>query len=273
MRWIRAVVVLITGVYPPVLCSEVPHTFQENTPAKAGQVNDNFEYLQGQIQELNDPSSHYSYIEQVDLGDGRTWTKLYYYEQASYSSFMNTNHVIDNDSGTEIRSVEYDFHESLVNALGAFRSEGRFQRTNEAAPSDPNAVDIELPVSCPGGATPIRFPFEASYDLTLRNEAGAIILGTHRSPMSDIYTCLPFTYEGRSYEFGVYYILEGEGIGAHECIESILYYGADGAGLDTGYVKAASGDITVGYFNPESNGLPGTYYLEIVAPNDCLPKK
>jgi len=44
-----------------------------------------------------------------------------------------------------------------------------------------------------------------------------------------------------------------------------------GGGNARGFKKIRGPNAETGYFNPESNGLFGTYYLEIVAPAGCIP--
>ena len=83
--------------------------------------------------------------------------------------------------------------------------------------------------------------------------------------MSGVYRCPSFD------QIGEYYVLEGEGLGGYECIQNVVYYGGLGAGNVVGFQTNWEGSLRTGYFDPESNGLFGTYYLEIIAPPGCIP--
>ena len=72
-----------------------------------------------------------------------------------------------------------------------------------------------------------------------------------------------------------YFYADGKGLGIYKCITRVAYYGALGGGLGKGFPKIYVPTETLPYsntgvFDRTTNGLWGTYYLEIDAPADCL---
>lgn len=245
---------------PTLSFAQVPHTFNNGEVADANKINENFSQLSALVLGTGDSSR---FLEQRTLPDGNVFTKLYFYESGHYSG-VTINRRPDG-------AYESWGDESLTNALGTFV--GKYTYVYPPAEEIPPPTNTDLPATCPGGEAP-EFDFQASYAASYRNQTGAIHFDTTIGDMSGIYLC-------PSYDCGSdcptgdgprpYYIWEGEGLGGYECIESVVLHGLLGGGNARGFKKIRGPYAETGYFNPESNGLFGTYYLEIVAPAGCIP--
>jgi hypothetical protein len=247
-------------------------TFENGSVADAGDVNHNFELLQRGLNEIVSPAAGYDYIEQVavDGNPNLIKTKLWFYEVSSYSGFQSGDFETENyrSWGTE----------AVINALGSFSASYQFvfpSITGEAL------VNTEAPpFECPDGTSPQWF-YNADHGYALRNLAGVIFLGSNglqgeqAGTRSSIYKCAAGSFEDEAYADLTYFVLEGRGIGSFACIQSAMSYGAFGGGLGRGFdkVKIRGAEFEAGVFKPDSNGLPGSYVLEIIAPSGCIPAK
>ena len=168
-------------------------------------------------------------------------------------------------------------NETLMNALGEFQGEWYyvFPPVNLDPTQAPTAS--ELPANCPDGTAegkPLQFLLRTDYGLAYRNMKGALLFSLDDTSVSGIFNCSG-TYEGQDFNFIEYYILTGKGTGVYSCIESIMLYGGLGGGMSSAFNKIYlnSLNMNTGFFDRSTNGLPGTYYLEIVAPEGCIPAK
>ena len=247
-------------------------TFENGSVADADEINHNFETLQQGLNEIVSPAASYNFIEQVVVdGDSKLIkTKLRFYEVSNYSSFRSGSFATEDfrSWGTE----------TVVNALGSFSASYQFvfppvsgeQLVNTEAP----------PFECPDGTQP-QWSYNADYGYALSTPDGAILLasnglsGEQAGTRSSIYKCAAGSYEDDAYDDLSYVVLEGRGIGSFACIQTAMAYGALGGAFGSGWDKLliAGQELEVGVFKPESNGLPGSYILEIIAPSGCIPAK
>lgn len=243
---------------PSLAFGQELHTFENGRVADAEKINENFSHLSNLIAGIGDSGR---FLEQRTLPDGDVFTKLYMYESGHYSGFSINRRP---DGAFESWGEEF-----MTNALGTFV--GNYIYVYPPSEEIPAPTNTDLPASCPDGEAPV-FDFQASYSLSYRNQTGAIHLDTTIGDMSGIYFC-------PSYDCGVdcpntfnhYYIMEGEGLGGYECIKKVVSYGLLGGGNARGFKKIRGQNAVTGYFDPDSNGLFGTYYLEIIAPPGCIP--
>lgn len=214
-------------------------------------LQDEITSLKSQIVELSDPSAKYDYLEQVVRGDGTTITKFYAFEEYSYD-------------GTYYNDDSFIGRDSLVNALGAF--EGSYEIIRREEPHSKTTS-----YECPNGEEPT--PITSSMEWTWRSRSGAIHF-TSETPNAGRYRCSQSTPNFKNF-FSVY---EGRGLGAYSCITKAVYYGL-GYGAETeGYELNWETDLGYyrmesGVFKRETNGRPGTNYVEITAPDGCIPEK
>jgi hypothetical protein len=247
-------------------------TFENGSVADADEINHNFEVLQQGVNEIVSPAASYNYIEQVvvDGDPNLIKTKLRFYEVSSYSTFRSGSFATEDfrSWGTE----------TVVNALGSFSASYQFvfppvsgeQLVNTEAP----------PFECPDGTQPL-WSYNADYGYALRTLGGVILLGSNglsdekAGTRSSIYNCAAGSYEDEAYDELSYVVLEGRGIGSFACIQSAMAHGAIGGALGRGWDKLLirGREFELGVFKPESNGLPGSYVLEIIAPSGCIPAK
>ena len=213
----------------------------------------------GKIKSVTNPHSAYSIISSVILDSGLVRTKLYAYELQDYSS---TGRIDESNPNRYI----FDGVESLVNALGTFKGQYAYLADYGTTYSDAE-VASSPPISCSDGSALQRQPSDIIYNVSFRNESGAFAFSNRGTFNAGIYS---------GCEVAEYYYLEGKGAGVYSCVSRAAFYGSFGGGGGQGWSKAYVPDqssypnIVVGTFNRETNGLWGTYYLEIDAPADCL---
>ena len=282
MLRIRTILLAVIGFSIPFLVSgatSVPNTFKTGEPAKAAEVNENFSSLASAVDAnstaigaLSNPGGSYSVLSTETLESGLIRTILYAYELADYSGFSRLDDSLYLGEGTEY----------IVNALGRFRGEWSYIADYSKTYSDPDAAEYS-PVACPDGSAIPRIDFaDVDYHITWRNERGAFVFSNKGTVNSGIYvpgvgSCGSFTDDsGVARMLGEYYYLEGKGVGIYSCVERAAYHGAFLVGentfYDQTYVPSLNSypNAVVGVFDRSTNGLWGTYYLEIDAPADCL---
>ena len=251
------------------------HTFTNGDLADAGKVNENFSALQQEISALGscsaeqdggnvvitcanatsavltqDPSANYAYLEQTAIGNGEFVTKLYAFEEYSYTG------VLDGAGG-------FSGSDTIINALGSFQ--GFFKITRLDAPHSKVADYL-----CPNGDAPT--PSASRIDWSWRTSTGAIHF-TSETPNAGRFECEQ--YPAGTGFFGVY---EGRGLGTFSCITKAVYYGLGYGAETTGYeinwqTDLGFVDMETAVFRRETNGLPGTNYVEITAPEGCILTK
>jgi len=248
------------------------HTFSNGEVADAEKINENFEALKSEISGSSgcsaeqdgtnviiscsdgttavlpaNPSANYPYLEQTTNEEGLTFTKLYAFEDYSYDL------TLDGEGGFSGRDTN-------VNALGSFTGFFKVVTTDE-----PHTK--ESPYLCPGGTEPL--PVASRMEWSWRSKDGAIHFSSE-TPNAGRFDC-----PGSTAGFGVY---EGRGMGSFACITQAFYYGFAYGGENKGYdLSWETGfqfiDMEIAVFKPETNGLPGTNYIEIAAPEGCIPPK
>ena len=238
-------------VFPLLLSLAFSPALADDDRRKNKNLKKRVERLQAQIVDLRDPSAKYNYLEQVSQGDGTTITKFYAFEEYSYD-------------GTLYNEGSFVGRDSLVNALGAF--EGFFEIRPLAEPhSKPASYE------CPNGEAPE--PIASSAEWVWRSRTGAIHF-TSETPNAGRYRCSQSTPDYKNF-FSVY---EGRGLGAYSCITKAVYYGLSYGAETEGYELNWETDLGYyrmesGVFKRETNGRPGTLYVEITAPDGCIPEK
>jgi hypothetical protein len=271
----KHILILSAVLFSTDLCAQELHTFSNGEVADADKVNENFSVLREEISATGscsaeqsgrdvlitcpdgtsgvltqDPSSKYNYLEQTPTDNGEVLTRFYAFEEYSYDG------VIDDQGGFSGRDTN-------VNALGSFT--GFFKITRLDAPHTKESDYL-----CPNGEAPT--PQASRIDWSWRSTSGALHF-TSETPNAGRYKCEQYP-SGVGF-FGVY---EGRGLGDLSCITKAVYYGL-GYGAETngydiswqtdlGYI-----DMETAVFKPETNGLPGTNYVEITAPEGCIPSK
>lgn len=247
--------------------TKVPNEFTSGTPAKASEVNENFSDLSSKIEAISKPESSYSVLSTETLDSGLVRTTLYAYELSDYSGYSRLDTFNPNlflGEGTE----------HIINALGTFRGEWSFIYDWTKTVTNNNLSETS-PIACPDGSAMVRSDSDARYSVTWRNVYGAFVFSNIGTVNAGIYYCNPnkFTADnGSSYEFGEYYYLEGKGAGIYSCVERAAWHGAymiANSFWDKVY-GGSSRQIVTGVFDRKNNGLWGTYYLEIDAPEGCL---
>jgi hypothetical protein len=245
----------------------VPNEFTSGTPAKASEVNENFSDLSSKIEAISKPESSFLVLSTETLDSGLVRTMLYAYELSDYSGYSRQDTSNPNlylGEGTE----------HIINALGTFRGEWSYIY-DETKTGTNNNLSETSPIACPDGSAMVRSDSDARYSVTWRNVYGAFVFSNIGTVNAGIYYCNPNTFtadNGRSYEFGEYYYLEGEGAGIYSCVERAAWHGAYMT-ASSFWDKVYSGSgrqIVTGVFDRKNNGLWGTYYLEIDAPEGCL---
>jgi hypothetical protein len=225
--------------------------------------------LKDRVSDLSDPSAKYPYVEQVSLGNGMTKTVLFKINEWSYKG--TDNGTLDSGTGP------------LINALGKFTATYDFYyggiRTyyKYAEPRVPPLYD------CPfgGEADPIPMNRENSAYLvqySLHNLTGGMMFD-NISRDAGLYRC----QDNATGHPQLFKVLSGRGVGKFSCIESAFLYGYTWGGYDPSFSPPVSFDDTIWYgaypggytgrFRPETNGLTGTSYIEIIAPDGCIPEK
>ena len=260
--------VLATGA------TSLPNTFKAGEPAKAAEVNENFSTLSSAIDSnasdisvLSSPESGYSILSTETLDSGLVRTKLYAYELSDYTNLAEIS-----ESGVYLGTG----NEYVVNALGEFRGDWQYRfygGTRSLA-----GESATSPVACQDGSAMTRWSQNIDYFLTWRNERGALIFANRGTTNSGIYIgCNDFTSDtGVNYSFGEYYYLEGKGVGIYSCVDRAVWHGAfflhPNSFWDKAYLPSRTDypHSVTGVFDRSTNGLWGTYYLEIDAPADCL---
>jgi len=248
------------------------HTFSNGEVADADKINENFEALKSEIignggcsveqdeDSVNiscsdgttavlttNPSAKYSYLEQTPTQDGLIFTKLHAFEEYSYDL------TLDGEGGFSGRDTN-------VNALGSFTGYFKVVATDE-----PHTKKSAY--SCPDGTEPQ--PVASRMEWSWRSTEGAIHFSSE-TPNAGRFDC-----PGSAAGFGLY---EGRGIGSFSCITQAFYYGFGYGGENIGYdLSWEAGipfiDMELAVFKPETNGLPGSNYIEITAPEGCIPAK
>ena len=248
--------------------TKVPNEFTSGTPAKASEVNENFSDLNSKIEAISKPENSYSVVSTETLDSGLVRTTLYAYELSDYSGYNRQDTFNPNlylGEGTE----------HIINALGTFRGEWSYIYDDTKTVTINNLSDTS-PIACPDGSAMSRSDSDARYSVTWRNVQGAFVFSNIGTVNAGIYYCNPnkFTADnGISYEFGEYYYLEGKGAGIYSCVERAAWHGAYMLDASSFWDKVYSGSgrqVVTGVFDRKNNGLWGTYYLEIDAPEGCL---
>lgn len=214
--------------------------------------------LSAELAAVKDPSTKYSYLEQTSLGDGRVRTKLFFHEE---HSFYDRVERFELGGGPNI------------NALGVFQLDYSYYDIGVGSFPQPDTPLFNCPL---GGDVSFGFPSLVQY--ALHNERGAIHFTT-ATPNAGRYICNDPISRRASF-----IVLEGYGVGEFACIEQAYVHGYTFGGYDPefppffGAFENAYSDLIgiggyTGVFRPETNGLPGTLYLEIIAPDGCIPEK
>ena len=235
------------------------------------------------------PGSGYSILSSETLDSGLVRTKLYAYEMASYRGLTETSNQgghsdedeheeESHDEDHEDGSLSYlsEGTENVINALGEFTGEWIYR--DYGGSRSLAGESTTSPVPCQNGSAMTRFSRNIDYFLTWRNERGAFIFANRGTANSGIYVgCNDFTSDsGITYSFAEYYYLEGKGVGIYSCVDRAVWHGAffkhPNSFWDKSYVpsQTAYPRSVAGVFDRSTNGLWGTYYLEIDAPADCL---
>ena len=264
-------VAIISGL--AVGATSLPNTFKAGEPAKAAEVNENFSTLSSAIDSnasdisvLSNPESGYSILSTETLDSGLVRTKLYAYELSDYRNTAEMSEYVYLGRGSEY----------VINALGEFRGDWYYKFSGGTRSIAGESTTS--PIACEDGTAMTRFSQDIDYFLTWRNERGALIFANRGTTNSGIYIgCNDFTSdEGVTYSFGEYYYLEGKGVGIYSCIDRVVWHGAAFLNPNSFWDKAYLPSRTdyphsvTGVFDRSTNGLWGTYYLEIDAPADCL---
>ena len=254
--------------------TSVPNTFKTGEPAKAAEVNENCSTLSSAIDSnssdisaLSKPGIGYSILSSETLDSGLVRTKLYAYELNDYKNLGELTPA----GGYLGTGSEY-----VVNALGEFR--GDWHYAEYGGIRSIAGESTTSPVACQDGSAMTRSPLDTDYFLTWRNERGALIFANRGTANSGIYYgCNDFTSDaGVTYSFGEYYYLEGKGVGIYSCVDRAVWHGAflrhPNSFWEKTYVPSRTDypHSVAGVFDRSTNGLWGTYYLEIDAPADCL---
>ena len=296
MLKIRTYLLAVIGISISCLASgatSVPNTFKTGESAKAAEVNENFSALASAIDAnatadesvvtdvaalkvtsaaLASPEKEYSILSSETLENGEIRTKLYAFEKQNNSANTHTLEEASTGRAVIVTTAQAD----AVNALGSFTVDYFYHEYSGATYDVVGDSDYSF-TNCPDGTQMPRRTVDAKYNVTFRNHEGAFVMTT-RSGTNYAGTfgpCADFTTDGGSaYEMPNYFYADGKGLGIYKCITMVAYYGALGGGLGKGFPKIYTSQIlpysSTGVFDRTTNGLWGTYYLEIDAPADCL---
>jgi hypothetical protein len=254
--------------------AQVPNVFASGTPAKAAEVNENFTALNNKIESISAPEKGFSVLSSETLDSGLVRTKLYAYEAGStYTAQLST------ETGNYVNvGSEY-----VLNALGKFRGEYKYSSNGDYAGQEvEREIDSATQVlegACPNGDGMDR-SVGVLYTYTLINDRGAFVMSDQGASRPSKGMSITANDSKAGSYFGCdegfeYYYLEGLGTGIYSCIDRVAYYGAftDNTGVwDKAYAPSSRiFPLTlVGVFDGTTNGVWGTYYLEIDAPEGCL---
>ena len=254
--------------------ANVPNVFESGTPAKAAEVNENFTALNNKIESISAPEKGFSVLSSETLDSGLVRTKLYAYEAGSHYTAQ-----ISRETGNYVNlGTEY-----VLNALGRFRGEYKYSFNDEyvelAVERETDSATQVLEGACPNGDGMDRIP-QTLYTYTLSNDQGAFVMSDQGASRPSIGMSITANNSKAGSYYGCdenfeYYYLEGLGTGIYSCIDRVAYYGAftDNTGvMDKAYAPSSRimPYTLVGVFDGTTNGVWGTYYLEIDAPADCL---
>ena len=254
--------------------ANVPNVFESGTPAKAAEVNENFTALNNKIESISAPEKGFSVLSSETLDSGLVRTKLYSYEAGSHYTAQ-----ISRETGNYVNlGSEY-----VLNALGKFRGEYKYSSNGDYAGQEvEREIDSATQVlegACPNGDGMDR-QGGVLYTYTLINDRGAFVMSDQGASRPSKGVSVTANNSKAGSYFGCeenfeYYYLEGLGTGIYSCIDRVAYYGAftDNTGVwDKAYAPSSrTKPLTlVGVFDGTTNGVWGTYYLEIDAPEGCL---
>ena len=256
--------------------AQVPNEFASGTPAKAAEVNENFTALNKKIESISAPEKGFSVLSSETLESGLVRTKLYAYEAGShYTAQISREPATGNyvNLGSEY----------VLNALGRFRGEYRYSFNDDyveqAVERETDSATQVLEGACPNGDGMYRLT-NSLYTYTLSNDRGAFVMSDQGASRPSKGVSITANNSKAGNYFGCdegfeYYYLEGLGTGIYSCIDRVAYYGAftDNTGVwDKAYAPSSiTKPLTLaGVFDGTTNGVWGTYYLEIDAPADCL---
>ena len=249
-----------------ILSIQLSHAGPQDVPNGQAfkQLQDEITSLEAQILDLRDPSAKYPYVEQVSLGDGTTRTLLYAANEWSYHGKDTVKYDGSGDPGADFGEGE------LINALGEFSYHYAYYyaETESYSVRTPRLPPL---FDCPRGG--VARPRTYLIQQTFRNFSGGIVF-SNTTPDSGAYFC-----DGRLYE-----VLEGRGFGNLSCVQKAYYRGYTTGGynpegdlldssFDSTYGRGPFPGAYAGRLIPETNGLVGTLYLEIIAPDGCIPEK
>ena len=254
--------------------AQVPNEFASGTPAKAAEVNENFTALNKKIESISAPEKGFSVLSSETLESGLVRTKLYAYEAGSHYTAQ-----LSRETGNYVNlGSEY-----VLNALGRFRGEYKYSfngdYVEQAVERETDLATQVLEGACPGAGVMNRIP-DSLYTYTLSNDRGAFVMSDQGASRPSIGMSITANDSKAGSYFGCdedfeYYYLEGLGTGIYSCIDRVAYYGAftDNTGVwDKAYAPSSRimPSTVAGVFDGTTNGVWGTYYLEIDAPADCL---
>ena len=263
MRLLFLIVLFLMTASGPIKASDLVQ-FQNGEVANADDINANFQLLHEQITSQEELEDEFQFLEQIQQDDGLVITKMYFYNRTTWYESWTEDFADD----FSVEKLQSNGNEIISNALGDFDGHWQFLYppiTDRDPPSEPP------PMLCPDGSEP-TYAYHADYGYALMNEFGSILLSATGGSKSGFYECLAGSFEGESYDDLTYQVLEGSGLGAFSCIERIIAYGAFGGGLGRSMSRARilGGQVRTGFFDPTTNGLPGTHYIEISAPEGCI---
>ena len=265
---LRILSLLLLGVLPTQLSHAGPQDIPNGQAFKKLQneitsLNADIADLKSQILDMRDPSAKYPYVEQVSLGDGTTRTLLYVANEWSNHGRDTGKYDSSGDPGADFGGGK------LINALGEFSYNYAYYY------AETESYNVKIPrlpplFECPRGevARPLTYLVQSS----IHNYDGGILF-SNTTPDSGVYFCDQKYFE----------VLEGRGFGNLSCIRKAYYRGYASGGFNPEGIRGSSFDSTysfgpfpgdyAGRFVPETNGLVGTLYYEIIAPDGCIVKK
>ena len=220
---------------------------------------------------ITDPQRNYSIISSEILDSGLVRTKLYAYEEGHGSGriYFVDAPTMSFPVGSEL-AVEG--HERIVNALGEF--EGSYQYFLNVGGTYTSAAGSEFsPVSCPDGSQLPRSSSLITYGYSMVNSQGSFVFSNRGTTNAGVYLGCEDYASTLGYPQVEYYYLEGSGAGIYSCVSRVAFYGAAyRPGWSVAYTPSRQEypNVYAGNYDRSSNGLWGTFYLEIDAPADCL---